>query len=243
MKKHIITFIVGAVLLGYTIPGNITFANENDTIQVTQNTLVLENIQQNDRIDFTDFDLEKEIDSLPSVHEMTVEEKKLFDKLVNEEVGKHGQANPELYKQVLTDFFDESSGHAGDLNYAANVLENKTLINNDISTMGWDWIPDIKIGTNLAGSILNVAIGVAVGGGVGAIQGFIVAKGKKEAQRIFTKTVTSKLTEWGAPKLAIFVGAAVAIALDYSDIGAKIAEYLDSKDSKPNNGWIEIYEF
>ncbi|WP_369436269.1 hypothetical protein [Lysinibacillus fusiformis] len=88
-----------------------------------------------------------------------------------------------------------------------------------------------------------MAIGVAVGGGVGAIQGFIIAKGKKEAQKIFTKTVKSKLTEWGAPKLAIFVGAAVAIALDYSDVGAKIAEYLDSKDSKPNNGWIDIYEF
>jgi len=50
------------------------------------------------------------------------------------------------------------------------------------------------------------------------------------------------LTEWGAPKLAIFVGSAVAIALDYADVGAKIAEYLDSKDSKPNNGWIDIYE-
>ncbi|UZM98054.1 hypothetical protein OL548_24840 [Lysinibacillus sp. MHQ-1] len=49
--------------------------------------------------------------------------------------------------------------------------------------MGWDWIPDIKIGTNLAGSILNVAIGVAVGGGVGAIQGFIVAKGKKRGTK------------------------------------------------------------
>ncbi|QDQ00026.1 hypothetical protein FOH38_05540 [Lysinibacillus fusiformis] len=98
MKKHIITFTVGAVLLGYTIPGNISFANENDTIQDTQNTLVLENTQQNEIIDFTDFDLEKEIDSLPSVHEMTVEEKKLFDELVDEEVAKHGQANPELYK-------------------------------------------------------------------------------------------------------------------------------------------------
>ncbi|MGX6444461.1 hypothetical protein ACWM35_14735 [Neobacillus sp. K501] len=99
----------------------------------------------------------------------------------------------------------------------------------------------IVLGVNFAGSVLNVAIGVAVGGGVGAIQSFIINKGKKEAQRIFTKTVTSRLQAWGANKLAWVVGAAVAIALDYSDVGGMIAIQIDKRDSQPNNGWINIY--
>ncbi|QJX64721.1 hypothetical protein HLK66_06545 [Niallia circulans] len=99
----------------------------------------------------------------------------------------------------------------------------------------------MKIGVNFAGSVLNVAIGAAVGGGVGAITGFIKKKGVKEAQRIFTKTVTSRLKAWGANKLAWAVGASVAVAMDYYDIGSKIAKELDKRDSKPKNGWINIY--
>jgi len=45
----------------------------------------------------------------------------------------------------------------------------------------------------------------------------------------------------GANKLATAIGAAVAIAMDYLDIGGKIAKELDKSDSKPNNEWINIY--
>ncbi|WP_426451971.1 hypothetical protein ACP26L_07805 [Paenibacillus sp. S-38] len=75
-------------------------------------------------------------------------------------------------------------------------------------------------------------------GGAGAISSYIIKKGKHEAARIFTQTVTSKLMGWGFPKLAIFVGTAVNFATEYMDIGEKIAEYLDSIDTYPNNGWI-----
>jgi len=37
---------------------------------------------------------------------------------------------------------------------------------------------------------------VVVSGGVGAIQAYIKKVGKKEAERIFTRTVTSKLKAW-----------------------------------------------
>lgn len=182
------------------------------------------------------------IESLPSVHEMTIEERKLFDELVAQEVLKYGQSAPELYKQTLTDFFDKSSGHAGDLNYATGMLGNDTLIYN-INNRSWDWIPNIKVGVNFAGSAFNVAIGLMVGGvGMGAIKAFIISKGKKEAQRIFTRTVKSKLIEWGAPKLALAAGV-VDFALEYADIGEKLAQYFDSLDTKPNNDWIDIYEF
>ncbi len=198
----------------------------------------------------SDFDLLKEIENLPSVHEMTKEQKAGFDELVEAEVSKHGGDNPELYRQILTDFFDTSSGHADDIVFASQKLESGNLDfvaqpifgAQEVGAMGfWDWVPDIKIGVNLAGSILNVAIGTAVGGGVGGIQAYIRSKGVRAAEQMFGRTVKTKLTEWGAPKLAIFVGAAVSVAMEYSDVGGKIAEYIESKDSKPKNGWIDIY--
>ncbi|WP_235941592.1 hypothetical protein [Paenibacillus puerhi] len=98
----------------------------------------------------------------------------------------------------------------------------------------------LALGVNFVASAINVALGLIVGGGVGAIQAYIISKGKKEAARIFTSTVTSKLIAWGFPKLAAFAGVAVAYAMDYIDIGARIAQYLDSVDSKPGNGWIDF---
>lgn len=122
---------------------------------------------------------------------------------MEEEAGK--QENPELYKELLIDFFDGSSRHADDIDYASRVL----------------------------------ALGFTVGDG-GAIQAFLAKKGKKEAEKLFTKTVTSKLKAWGFTKLALMSNAAVQFALDYSDIGTQVAKYLDRRDPKPNNGWIDF---
>lgn len=65
----------------------------------------------------------------------------------------------------------------------------------------------VKVGVKFAGAVFNGAIGFAIGGGVGAIQAFIIKKGKKEAEKLFTKTVVSRLKAWRAPKLAYATGA------------------------------------
>ncbi|SLM94207.1 hypothetical protein FM106_07675 [Brachybacterium faecium] len=86
--------------------------------------------------------------------------------------------------------------------------------------------------TRWAGIILNVALGLAIGGGVGAIASYIRRKGKKEAARVFSRTVKSRLTAWGAPKLAWAVSGAVIFALNFSDIGGVIAKQIDKRDKK-----------
>ncbi|MGM9926635.1 MAG: hypothetical protein ACI35O_12840 [Bacillaceae bacterium] len=45
----------------------------------------------------------------------------------------------------------------------------------------------MKIGVKVAGAILNTAIGFAVGGGVGAIQAFIIKKVKKKQRDYLLK--------------------------------------------------------
>ncbi|MFF2878425.1 hypothetical protein ACFVR2_19100 [Gottfriedia sp. NPDC057991] len=83
-----------------------------------------------------------------------------------------------------------------------------------------------------------VTIGLAVGGG--AVQAYIIKKGKPSAAKLFTKTITSKLNAWGAKKLATTVGLVVITALNYADIGTNIAKLIDKYDTKPNNGYIDF---
>ena len=86
--------------------------------------------------------------------------------------------------------------------------------------------------TRWAGTILDVAIGLAIGVGVGACADYIRRKGKKEAARVFSRTVKSRLTAWGAPKLAWAVVGAVTFALNFSDVGGMIAKQIDKRDKK-----------
>ena len=86
--------------------------------------------------------------------------------------------------------------------------------------------------TKFTGAVLNTAIGLAIGVGVGAFADYIRSKGKKEAARVFSRTVKSRLTAWGAPKLAWAVSGAVIFALNFSDIGGVIAKQIDKRDKK-----------
>ncbi|MEE6453282.1 hypothetical protein RAH41_22280 [Gottfriedia acidiceleris] len=183
----------------------------------------------------------------------------MFYSIVEEQVAliDLNEEEKEVYKEALVNFFDETSTTYQNLNMSQSELENnieeiseegssnqvsyiKNVIQENVAINRASAAISVKIGVNFAGSVINVAIGAAVGVGVGAIQAFIIKKGKKEAEKMFTKTVISRLKAWGAKKLATSVGVAVGIAMDYMDIGAQITKQLDKRDKKPNNGWIDI---
>lgn len=92
----------------------------------------------------------------------------------------------------------------------------------------------------LAGALINTAITAATGVGVSGIRAFIARYGAAQAKRIFTATVVSRLTAWGAGGLASTVSTAVDVALGAADMGSSIAHYIDAHDAYRNNGWITI---
>lgn len=209
-----------------------------------------------------DFDLEEAVENMPSVDEMTKEEQELFDSIVKEQVSLAGLENEEeekLFAEAMVNFFDESSDTYNDLNSAQTELEEElkevdvlAYNNEEVKVSAKDVLNttfgvetahaiQVKVGVKFAGAVFNGAIGFAVGGGVGAIQSFILKKGKKEAQKLFTRTVVSRLKAWGAPKLALTVGACVTVALNYLDVGTTIAKEIDKRDKRPKNGWIDLY--
>ncbi|MFW0807837.1 hypothetical protein [Bacillus pumilus] len=239
--------VLEGVLVGETVEG----INSND-VKLSREVLSEE------------FDLEEEVRNMPSIDEMTKDERKLFDKIVEEQTELSNVTEKEIFRKELTNFFDKESDTYNDLSAAQEELveeiNDSTLLENEnlafakevfASSFGVKEVEaakkkkssGIKVGVSVrfAGAVFNAVIGFAVGGGVGVIQSFIIKKGKAEAKRIFTKTVSSRLKAWGAKKLAVSIGVAVAIALNYLDIGTQIAKQLDKRDKRPNNGWVDIY--
>lgn len=206
----------------------------------------------NEEVLSEDFDLEEEVANMPTIDEMTPEQKELFDEIVAEQIALAGIEETEVFEEALTDFFDENSDTYNDLDNGQveleKAIEDETQVS--LTKQAFDEILGVKeaqaaitvkVGVKFAGAVFNTAIGFAVGGGVGAIQAYIIHKGKEEARKLFTRTVTSRLKAWGAKKLAISVGICVTVALNYMDIGTQIAKQLDKRDKIPNNGWINIY--
>lgn len=216
-----------------------------------------------------DFDLEEAVENNPSLQEMNNDEKELFYNIIDEQVELAEITDPEereIYRNSLINFYNEESDSFNDLEGLQNELEESIieklesegeaspellsfLENATVSTFGITsahalsnpFKGKIRVSVKVAGAAFNVAIGLAVSGGTGAIQAFIIKKGKREAERLFTRTVVSRLKAWGAPKLANLVGISVAVAMEFLDVGANIARQIDKRDSKKNSGYLEIY--
>ena len=101
----------------------------------------------------------------------------------------------------------------------------------------------ISIPNNVVAAGINVAISLVVGGiGVGSVQAYIESVGKEAARRIFYKTIVDRLMAWGAGYIATGIGVCVDFIMELTDFGGRIAEWLDSTDSCPNNGYWEVWE-
>lgn len=218
-------------------------------------------VELDEKVLSEDFDLEEEVENMPSVDEMNKEEKELFNSIVQEQVaiaGLESEEEENIFTEAMVDFFDKNSDTYNDLTLAQTELEeqiketNTSTENSDVVQVSTDFLNktfgvetahavQVKVGVKFAGAVFNGAIGFAVGGGVGAIQSFILKKGKRQAEKLFTRTVVSRMKAWGAPKLALAVGACVTVALNYLDVGTQIAKQLDKRDKRPNNGWIDLY--
>ena len=149
----------------------------------------------------------------------------------------------DVYKDNLEGFFDENSETYEKLQASQAKIDEdlKDLEETHLSVLDKtaSFITGDKkfqalrlMSTKFTGAVLNTAIGLAIGVGVGAFADYTRSKGQKEAARVFSRTVKSRLTAWGAPKLAWAVSGAVIFALNFSDIGGMIAKQIDKRDKK-----------
>lgn len=90
--------VLEGVLVGETVEG----INSND-VKLSREVLSEE------------FDLEEEVRNMPSIDEMTKDERKLFDKIVEEQTELSNVTEKEIFRKELTNFFDKESDTYNDL--------------------------------------------------------------------------------------------------------------------------------
>ncbi|PRS28677.1 hypothetical protein [Bacillus pumilus] len=110
--------VLEGVLVGETVEG----INSND-VKLSREVLSEE------------FDLEEEVRNMPSIDEMTKDERKLFDKIVEEQTELSNVTEKEVFKKELTNFFDKESDTYNDLSAAQEELveeiNDSTLLENE----------------------------------------------------------------------------------------------------------------
>ncbi|MDM5321474.1 hypothetical protein RGT17_07490 [Bacillus altitudinis] len=97
--------VLEGVLVGETVEG----INSND-VKLSREVLSEE------------FDLEEEVRNMPSIDEMTKDERQLFDKIVEEQTELANVSEKEIFKKELTNFFDKESDTYNDLSAAQEEL-------------------------------------------------------------------------------------------------------------------------
>lgn len=131
-----------------------------------------------------------------------------------------------------------------------NILEKEDSLKNmqlnikqssigTVNLMSNTWVPDICISNDYVSAAIGV-VGVLVASGIGSVTALVRKIGVAEARKIFTKTLKNKLTAWGCGALGVYLPKMVDYVMSVLSPEDKIAEYLDSIDDYPNDGYLDI---
>ncbi|EKF35505.1 MULTISPECIES: hypothetical protein [Bacillus] len=125
-KVSILTVILFTISSLSTLTSFAETESDNEKQPVLEGVLVGEtvdginskNVQLSKEVLSEEFDLEEEVRNMPSIDEMTKDEKQLFNKIVEEQTELSNVNEKEIFKQELTNFFDKYSDTYNDLTAA-----------------------------------------------------------------------------------------------------------------------------
>lgn len=125
-KVSILTVIIFTISSLSTLTSFAETESDNEKQPVLEGVLVGEtedginskNVQLSKEVLSEEFDLEEEVRNMPSIDEMTKDEKQLFNKIVEEQTELSNANEKEIFKQELTNFFDKYSDTYNDLTAA-----------------------------------------------------------------------------------------------------------------------------
>lgn len=125
-KVSILTVVLFTISSLSTLTSFAETESDNEKQPVLEGVLVGEtvdginskNVQLSKEVLSEEFDLEEEVRNMPSIDEMTKDEKQLFNKIVEEQTELSNVNEKEIFKQELTNFFDKYSDTYNDLTAA-----------------------------------------------------------------------------------------------------------------------------
>ena len=92
----------------------------------------------------------------------------------------------------------------------------------------------------MAATIDTILNGILIASGVGSLSVALKKFGAKQLQHIFIRTIKKKVIGKAAIALGISLPSIAGFLNYVVDPAGKIAEYFDSKDKKPNNGYLDV---
>lgn len=215
--NKIATTFLSITTIGVFAPITPAFAETNQqTVQESPEDLLSpEEVNKYEGVDLlsTDFNIEQ----------LSPTEREAFDLLVERSYHSGNiDISMEEYRQELINLFSGNSSSA---------FRSRGLVS-----------------TGVLGGALNVAISSALlAAGYGGIRAALSAMGKYQAEQLVRSVVIDKvrgvLFRYGFSKAAQWVtDAGVGIIIGSAlDPGGAVARWIDSKDKKPNNGYIELW--
>ncbi len=135
--------------------------------------------------------------------------------------------------------FEEGVRHNLEKVDKVSLLQNRAMGNLWDDIVGA--VPDIHIdNTYMAATIDIIVTGVLVATGVGTVAIALKKYGAEQLKKIFIRTLTTKLIGKAAIALGISLPFIANFIVYVTNPQMLIAEFMDSKDSIPNNGSFDV---
>lgn len=111
----------------------------------------------------------------------------------------------------------------------------------DLSDIWTPNLPDIHLQNKYVKAAIDVILdAILLSLGVGTIAVALKKYGAKELGRMFTSSFKTKIVGKAAIALGISLPVLADFVVSVLDPAEKIANYLDSKDAKPKNGYFDV---
>ena len=111
----------------------------------------------------------------------------------------------------------------------------------DLGAIWEKGLPDIHIKNKyVAATIDTILSGILIASGVGSLSVALKKFGAKELEHIFIRTIKKKVIGKAAIALGISLPTIAGFVSYVTDPAGRIAEFLDSKDKNPNNGYLDV---
>lgn len=204
--------------------------------QTPSNTFA-ENLISKDKTALQESILEKDFD----ISQMTATERTYYDSVVQASLTKAGgkSFNTAENRKIVKDIMADKAITDGS--------ENESVTSGKFYTKSVHRIMSVSAAGKILNAVIDVALLFTGAGGIvdGGIRALIKKFGYNEARSIIKQQIASKvvstLIKWGMTGVAAKVEGIVSIILEnVFDPGTAIAEWIDSWDAVPNNGYIDV---
>lgn len=156
------------------------------------------------------------------------------------------EVTPEEFQKALDKVIQKQAEKIQDSKNGGTVVVN---VNEDGGVEGGgalllpsdSWVPNIKIQNQYVVSAVNTIIDATlVSIGVGSVSVALQRYGSQQLRLLFTANLKTRIFGKGAIALGGSLATIVDYILDFTSPGTYAANYLDSIDCDPNNGYLDI---